>query len=751
MHFSLPLLALGMLASSVASQIAPLPAAGDAYAGSSGVSLSVTFVQAKTGLQRFELLLNQQIDGPGSTVSIIRSRRGSVLGKRYHFKSQVLRPGIKPFAFVAELDVYPEPATKGYRFIPRIKQLPKDYAVEALGVGYVLEDRPGIQKLLVPVFGGAEFDDPVNSISNKRLDTGFAHSIQQTAYYAADGSGLLIRAEDPSGTQPKRFLYEVDDSGPSKRLRISLDYWLPDTHVGGIPRQGLAAILVQPYRFDPNIEEGWYRAAKLYRKWISKAGRRPGSILERGPLQQRRDVPKWIKELDLFVYDQFGWFPDNTLVPKPLLSLERHKQGLGAKNIFVGLWSWSDRSSPTGYYGSWFARPEVSSQIRALRKKGIRVSGYTFPQAFDKRNPFLNFWLLRDSKLEDRSGKPVEYQSNIGEPWVTMDVASIGLSVWFAYLSRYHAAVTGLNGMYMDLPVSAGTPDFKRPWGQQEGTSRLGYQGFQRILQYARLGASFAGQEFALYHEAAFEWLISSANFGQGAIDLYGRANPTKDDSRGVPYFQAVYSGYTSFWPADPGLGTQTTTINPFAYGPFDQFNISRLQAEGVVLGGYPNTSEVFMPSGQLFYEHVFGDPLLDNWLQHHKQVLKSAIALRQAARPWLVYGEMLNDPRIGGDSDPMLLSIYYLGIGNVPESYTKPRVHTRAWKAPDSSIRVLAFNGHKLAGTTKLDLARIGKPKARGLRDSKTRQFFPAVLVGGRRVVTVPVGSAKWRILEPR
>ena len=37
----------------------------------------------------------------------------------------------------------------------------------------------------------------------------------------------------------------------------------------------------------------------------------------------------------------------------------------------------------------------------------------------------------------------------------------------------------------------------------------------------------------------------------------------------------------------------------------------------------------------------------------HHGNVQRNLIKLRREARPWLVYGELMNNPTVGGDSFP--------------------------------------------------------------------------------------------------
>jgi hypothetical protein len=740
---------LGLLLSGPGSaQIVPLPASGDSYQLLRGVLPSVELVRARDGKLSERLILDPADPELSHTSTPING------GVRHVLRGKLLTQSFGSIPIDVSVDVYRRGGTS-FDLTLHYDAVPSELAVQNLGLVLEFVDQPGVQCALVPAFSGSVFEEPASSIrATAPIDLGFAASMQCSSYWSrADGSGLQIRMLDPTGNEPKRMRYEPLSLSAQPVLRMDVQYWLPETELGGQARSTPYPIRIEGYGFDPNDEAGWRPAAALYREWLVQEATETGELLERGPLADRQDMPSWVQNLDLLVTEQFGWYPAQSLVPDPLLAVERHKKELGARNILLALWSSGDLSSPYGLAGSWFPRAGSVKQFKKLRDAEVYVSTYTYPQVFDLRNPLLfNFQLWRGA-VERRNGSFVITSGNLGEPYLLMDVADPTLTNWFSLLAQFQARDLGVSGFYTDLPVAAGTPDFRRPLGLPTGTSRVGYEGFARLHRAMQKGASSVKRDFVSFHESCFEWLVRASTLGQGTTDLFGRAYPNETRSYSAPFFQSVFSGYTSFWPADPGLGTQTLEFVPDAYGPLEQFNISRLLAEGVTLGAVPNTSELFLREGLLFYEKKFGDPPLDDWLQHHRQVLGEAVALRQKARDWLAFGQMLNDPWVEGDVAKMELNVAYAGVGIVSETYSKRVVSCAAWRSPDDETRIILFNGSDGTGTAVLEPRRLGMRSTRALVDVQTQESFEGSWNSQlkRWWIKVPVEGGKWRILAPR
>lgn len=721
----------------------PGAAQGQGIAISRGPTIAASLLRAADGAHETRFLIDARTPGCQTRIRTIPG------GIRQVFSCPVDDQRLGKFTLEAELDLLAPGAEGSWDLHARITKLPAALAVASLGVEFELPDAAGKQYVLVPTFSGAEFEEPAATIPATRpLDTTVANSVQATAYYTEGGSGILLFARDPAATKPKHLRYA---SGRNQQgtpaLQLAFEYYVPNPHLGGWPAATPVTTSLLPYAFDPAKESGWFRAAKLYRSWAELHARGPGQILERGRLETRSDVPPWMRELDLFVWELYGWYPEKATVKDPLLHLRRLKSRLGAKSVLVGLWFWSDRKIPFGRFGSWLPLASTVSQIKALLPDDIRFTGYTLPAGFDVLNPLLYDLLLFRFIVTDRAGKPHTTQGiHDGKPMllVNMDVAEAGVADYFWLLGNYHSQYSGVAGFYFDWPVSVGQLDFARTSGDL-GITESAYKGYVNILRAAKAGAAKAGRDFVQYHEAAFEWLISTASAGQGAVGVLGRAYPGETRTRGVPFFQAVYGGYTSFWFADERFGPQILTIEPDTYGDMAKRNMSRVLAEGFTWGSVLNSSEIALGDGKLFFELAAPEPL-KGALAHHANTLTNLIALRRLARPWLVYGEMLASPVAGGDLVDMTIKIPF-GLQLSKETFRKPAVPATAWRAKDGSIRIVAANGGPSAAAVLLDLTRLGLPGSSGLVDVQTKESFKPDTSGKIRVV---VGAAAGRLLQP-
>lgn len=714
--------------------------AQDAWAYRRGPTIVATVARASDGAHARRLRIDT------STTGCTHQTTAIVGGIRQSFRCNFQDANLGQITIEAELDLLGQLRDGSFDLLPRIKSLPTKLSVHSLGVELQMRDVAGTQRLLLPLFSGAEFIEPATTIPQASpIHTGVGHSVQATAYYADDGTGMLIWSRDPAATKPKHFRFAAEQIGSDKTTAIALEYYLPNSHLGGRPVEAPVRTAWLQYRFDPKLTTGWFVAGKLYRAWLETNARGPGRILERGPLATRPDVPKWMRELDLFVWDLYGWFPNQATVQDPLLHLKRLKTSVGADNVLVGLWFWNDQRTPVGSIGTWLPLPQTANQIKALRKDGIRFTGYVFPAAFDIGNPFLIALGLWREGMQDRAGQFVIDPGPPPTQLLRMDPASNAMADWYGLLALFHARESGLSGFYSDFPACVEWEDFSRPSGSALGITESSYEGYSRILRRSQQAANQAGHDFVQYHEAAFEWLIKDATAGQGAVGVLGRAYAENQLTRGVPFFHAIYSGYTLFWPADERFGPQILTLVPDTYGDPRESNMSRVLAEGFTWGALINTSEVELKDGRLFFESTWPEPFKTSFV-HHRKTVQNLIAARRLAREWLVYGEMLNSPVVGGDQVTMRLRIPF---GTTPRwtTFRKAAVPTTAWQARDGSLRVIAANGGRMRSSVVIDLDRLGLAGRRALVDVRTKERFAQDANGD---ITVPVDGGSARVLEP-
>lgn len=710
------------------------PGAGHSLLRGPSISISICKALDGSGLSRFV------IDGgaPGTSHASDPIQGGL----RFRFSSKLSSAGLGSFQLGTELDLLGPGPGGSWDLLARVTRLDPALQVASIGVEFEFPDLPGEQALLMPAFGGVEFVEPATTIpGNQPIDLGAAVSVQATCYYADDGTGLYMFAVDPAGTEPKHCLYHSDAGRRS--IRIAFEFY-PRIHpVGGDPAHTPVPIRTGFYTFDPTTEKGWFKTAKLYRAWLEAHARGAGALLSRGRLEQRPDIPIWMKELDLLVSERWGWYPQASKVPVPLLALRRLDADLGARNILVALWFSGDLESDLGRTGSNVPNAGTSQQAQLLLGDGIRVIGYVNPGAFDLANPLLYAANLWPHAVEDRQGQPIVGGAN--NDLLIMDVAAPELAEWYHLLGAYHATSSGFSGFYCDAPATVGMPDWRRPAGQPVGVSVEAYEGYCKILTRAREGAEVFEREFVTLHESAFEWLVPCSS-GQGAVGVIQRTYPDSENTRGVPFFQAVYSGYALFWPADEGFGTQTLLTLHEAYGDLAESNMTRLLAEGFTWGAILNSSELALPDGKLFYEADVPEPVKSSFL-HHKNTLRDLIEVRRLARPWLVYGEMLNSPLVSGDMVDVHISLLFDSQFRL-QTFKKLAAPVSAWRAADGSLMLVAANGGRQAATVRVDLARCGLAGDWNLRDLRTNRLF--LLDPTTHTIELVVDPASGMLLEP-
>lgn len=722
----------------VAAQCLPRFPSGHAWRSLRGPSLSFTVLVAADQSNETRFRLDQ--DTPNVRYRVRFA--GNAL--RHHFEATLSAPGLGSFDVSAEVDVCClriQPLS--FDLDARVEVARQDLAVSRIGFEVTHEDMPGEQAWLVPVFSGGEFVEPFDSIPlAEPVDTGIGNSMQVHAYYSQDGSGLMMFALDPRGTTPKRFTYTSGREGSPeiKTVRATMDYVLPNANQGGLRAATLAKTRIAYYQYDACSMPGWYPAAKIYRDWLECNACGDGEILAQGRLETRRDTPEWMRNVDLLVNEQFGWYPDLSLVPDPLLNLVRLKNDLQADNVVAALFFWWNRTSPLGLAGSYYPLPQTVAQVTALEAFGIRTIGYTNPGVFDTANPFYTSKNIATEVVETLGGAPLF----LG-PEVSVDLTSPVIADHWQELGAYHASTSSMSGFFCDAPAQAGIPDWRRPTGKDAGVTEESYLGYKDLLARMQRGAKSVNRDFVNSHEAAFEWLIPVANFGQGAVGVIGRAYKDEARTRGVPFFQTVYSGYTLFWPAEEGLGWQTILFTPDPFGDLTKNAISRLMAEGVTWGGIPNHSEFVLYTGLIYNELPLPQPILAAFV-HHGNLTRNCIALRKRARPWLVFGEMLNSPAVGGDMVDVIVKRPFDFVF-FDQTFHKFAVPTQAYRAKNGSVRVISVNGGTTAASVDLDMRRTGV-RCRGLIDVDSRETFFADRRTG--LIRVSVDGGTGRILAP-
>jgi len=112
------------------------------------------------------------------------------------------------------------------------------------------------------------------------------------------------------------------------------------------------------------------------------------------------------------------------------------------------------------------------------------------------------------------------------------------------------------------------------------------------------------------------------------------------------------------------------------------------------------------------------------------------------------VYGEMLADPVVGGDTHEMQVQLL-IDAAHSMQTLHKWAAPCSAWKAADGSIRLVTANGGREPATVEVDLRRVGLSAAWSLHDEGSgRSFAPDAT--GRIEIEIGPGTGMLLVPEP-
>lgn len=710
----------------LAEQELPLmsPEPGAAWRLASLPFVRVTVVDPATGQQRQRFELGQ---GPDCTVT--HAAVGEAIRSTY--TCRVSGGAWSDLDVVAEVD-YLEGKWGTDAFV-RVTSLPACVAIESLGLEVRLPDTQAREHVLYSSYsGGHVVHEPATAAGGPTLGRR-DQSVQAIPYWADDGSALLVWAADPTGESPKDIVGRPIPGSPAT-LAIGWEANAPNAHLGGQGYEVPFPVRVTRHKGD------WFDAAKLYRSWLEAEATGPGQILEMGPIAERSDVSRFVKELDLIGVSNTQWYQGTAADQKALRALARLPGHFGADDVVYMMWGTNDPADPYGGNGTYLTWPTLASDTAALLSAGVRTLIYTMPQVFSASNPALAETGAWQHLAEQRNGQPLLFEDT-----VTADPSSDFWVLFYEQLAAAHASTfSGARGFYTDNPYYI-ADDFDRPSGAPLGMTQSSYTGLCDMNRAMRDGGKRAGGEFMTVHESGTERLIRCSDMeGAGGqfTQIYAPFHTANMPADHVPFFQAVYSGYALMMLGDPRFGPLTIANGLWGDTFVESFeNVGRALATTTAMGGVPSWGELLLNKGLLTAEwteqELLGqDPevVIAPLIAHVTQL----IAAREAARPWLVYGEMLRDPAIGGDRTVMNLRGPYQPFDR--EQYDVPKVATGAFRADSGTVRIIAANGGRDAASTTLDLSRVGLGGVTSLTDSISGVSI--TVKHGRASFTVPAGA---------
>ena len=272
------------------------------------------------------------------------------------------------------------------------------------------------------------------------------------------------------------------------------------------------------------LEGDWWAAAKRYRAWALTA---PWTA--KGPIATRADYPRRLAEIPL-------WINTHTLPAAASNTLAR------AAEIFPGVpvglhWHLWQHSGHDVNYPEYFPeQPGTREVLAACRAFGAEPMPYTNGRLWSTN--LVGYALARPFAIRKADGEPiVERYGTLTPPMSPICPAT---AMWDGILNGFAARILdlGAGSIFLDqIGACPGIPCYCADHGHPLGGGTWYYDGYQTLL--AKTHAAYAAK-------GAFITTEGSGEQWMNVIDGY--LNVTQRGTDDVPFFHAVYSGYTTYF-----------------------------------------------------------------------------------------------------------------------------------------------------------------------------------------------------------
>ncbi len=348
-----------------------------------------------------------------------------------------------------------------------------------------------------------------------------------TAYMIGE-AGLVIFPDDPDARIKKLWVNHRD-----------LWYETPVENAGVVGR----AASGPKYKVRTEVYRGdWWQAAKIYRKWAMRQ-----KWCRRGPIITRADYPKTMKEPSIW-FSHYWWGASGFI--RYFENIHRE-----APDVKVGV-RWYDWSLPGfGIYPEALPAKEGVDEVgEALKRLGYVAMPYINARIWD--SILLSYNYAQKDMCMRPDGKPFT------EQWGTKGAKGkrrrrdYGIMCptcpdWQAVMRALASGTveaTSAAGVYYDQLGCAAPRECRNPaHGHPLGGGRWWTDGNREIMRQARQLLNPRG--IAITTEGTAEYYMDDCD---GFLVV---TTPMPDE---VPFFPAVYSGYTTYF------GTRLASREPF-------------------------------------------------------------------------------------------------------------------------------------------------------------------------------------------
>ncbi len=534
------------------------------------------------------------------------------------------------------------------------------------------------EQLLLPRAGGYVIRNPsqaifANSEIGHRISLAYpgGMTMQFTAYYRQHGDGLLVMAQDPNGYY-KRFTAEKGEEPTGWTLAI-------EHFPAGMPQPSGRFSL--PYLIALSTFRGdWTEAATLYRSW---AVRQPWC--SRGPLYTRGDIPRWLLETGLWVWNRGR---SDQVLP----GIRRLGQIVQAPMALD--WYWWHKTPYDTHFPDYLPPREGEESFRQaiarLHEEGLHAIVYvngrlwgTGAQSWTAQQAYLAACKQENGDIY-REVYNVFNQAEMAPMCPTMPLWQTTLrNLVDELVNRY-----GLDGVYIDqIGISAPQLCFDPQHPHPPGGGNHWYQGYRQLIEGAR-HVTRLHPEVMFPTEGSCEayldlfdaFLVLDNSFER--MGFYERIGLKWEP---VPLFAAVYHDYALHFGSYASLAPPPyDELWPQPQGPLRS---TRFDERDFVDAFYAELGRAFVAGAQPMIANVDPKQVDDPALQPHWRFLRDLVHTRLQAAPFLLYGQWLQPPAL--DVPEITADFLVRGIYTPPDKEhvvqrRLPAVLASLWAAPD-------------------------------------------------------------------
>ena len=322
-------------------------------------------------------------------------------------------------------------------------------------------------------------------------------------------------------------LYFAAHDGEARIKYLEVDKELGVSFLTPVENGGLAQRAAEGPRYETTIaafKGDWWEAARLYRAWALTT-----KWAAKGPIVSRTDYPKRMAEIPL-------WLNIHGLPAEVSNVMTRARAVF--PNFDCGIhWHVWQHSKHDINYPEYFPEQEGTGPCLAyLKSIGEEALPYTNGRLWSTNLVSYPYALPYVCKKSD--GSP--YVERYGKVTPPMSPMCPYTAQWDATVNDFSSRILalGAKSIFLDqIGACAGLPCYDASHGHPVGGGTWHFEGYQRIL--AKVHALYSSQgAFVTTEGSGEEWM--------NVVDGYLCVTQRQPDD--VPFFHAVYNGYTTYF-----------------------------------------------------------------------------------------------------------------------------------------------------------------------------------------------------------